>query len=336
MNVVLVAMGAVLVVIALADAVMTAGSGGGPLTARLGRGVWRLLLLLAAGHGPSRLLAYGGALVLLTTVGAWVLLLWAGWFLVFVASDSAIVDASTGASASIPATIYFAGFVVFTLGVGDFVAATGTWQVLTAAASFLGLFLITLSITYLISVVSAAVTRRQLAQSSSVFGATGDAIVLTFWDGTQVSSQLPSELQSLRAQILKTAQQHLAYPVLHFFHSTSSAASAPRAIAALDDALVLLGCGLSSGVAPGASTLGPLQSALQHYGDTVGAIGGRNVGPPPLPALHVLRSAGVPVRSDEAYRHSAQEHERRRQALHRIVRSDAWTWPQRRQDPSAQ
>lgn len=41
--------------------------------------------------------------------------------------------------ASVPARIYCAGFVVFTLGVGDFVAATGTWQVVTALASVVGL-----------------------------------------------------------------------------------------------------------------------------------------------------------------------------------------------------
>ena len=330
MNGVLIVVGAALLVVAFVDAVlttMTAGNGAGPVTVRLGRGMWRLLRA-ASGNGSSRLLSYAGALVLLATFATWVLLLWAGWSLIFLGADEAIADASTGVPASTPATIYYAGFVIFTLGVGDFVATTGTWQLATALASVMGLFLVTLAITYLVSVVSAAVTRRQLAYSVNILGSTGADIVLGHTVDGQLSSQLSSQTQQLTSQLLKTTQQHLAYPVLHYFHATSPAASAPRAVAALDDALVLLDSGVDTSAAPAHDVLGPLRRSIQHYADTVHATGGGSSdSPPALPPLQRLALAGLPVVDETQYADDGTGHAARRAALQRIVRSDAREWP---------
>lgn len=86
-------------------------------------------------------------------------------------------------------------------------------------------------------------TRRQFAHSFSIRGTTGANIVL--------SSQLSSRLQT------------------HFFQATHTPASAPRAVAALDDALVLLGDGLDASAAPQHDVLQPLRRALEHYTEIV-------------------------------------------------------------------
>jgi hypothetical protein len=329
-NVVLIAVGVVLIVIVFVDAVlttMTAGNGAGPMTVRFGRLQWRALRA-ASGGQPWPLLSHAGALILLVTFGMWVLLMWAGWSLIFLGAGEAIVDASTGAPASTPATIYYAGFVVFTLGVGDFIATTGAWQVVTAVASLLGLFLVTLSITYLISVVSAAVTRRQFAQSVSVLGTTGVDIVLGQTVDGELSSQFSSQTQQLTSQLLKMTQQHLAYPVLHFFHASNSAASAPLGVAALDDALVVLDSGVDSSGSPAHDVLGTLQRAIEHYADTVHTTGADgSISPPPLPPLEPLAAAGLPTVEQSQYVERGASHAERRRTLHRIVRSDARQWP---------
>ena len=329
MTVVLIAFGALLVAVAVADAVITtlsAGNGGGPLTSRLARLTWRALRAVVRGRGESRLLSYAGTAVLLVTVLTWVVLLWTGWTLIFASTDAAVVDSTTSAPASVGARVYYAGFVVFTLGVGDFVPGSGTWQIATAAASFLGLFLITLSITYLVSVVSAAVTRRQLARCVHLSGETGADIVLNHWTGEQVSSQFDSLAQTLTAQVLQTTQQHLAYPVLHHFHAADPASSAPRAIAALDDALLLLSEGLDEQARPSSDTLARLRRAIEHYTSTVHS-GGHQPQDPPLPDLSPLRDAGVPVVDDAAFGAAYGAHAGRRQHLDALIRADAWTWP---------
>jgi hypothetical protein len=331
MTLLLILLGAALVALAVADAVATtlsAGNGGGPLTSRLARLTWRALRAAARGRSDSRLLSFAGAIVLLVTVLTWVVLLWAGWALIFASTDAAVVDSTTAAPASVAARVYYAGFVVFTLGVGDFVPGSGAWQIATAAASFLGLFLVTLSITYLVSVVSAAVTRRQLARSVHLSGETGTDIVLTHWTGEQVSNQFDSLAQTLTAQILQTTQQHLAYPVLHHFHAADETSSAPRALAALDDALLLLAEGLEQQARPSGDTLARLRRAIEHYTSTVHS-GGHEPQDPPLPGLAPLRDAGVPVVDDTAFARAAAPHAERRQQLDALVRADAWKWPAR-------
>lgn len=131
---------------------------------------------------------------------------------------------------------------MFTPGVGDVIAATGTRQVVTALASVLGLFLVTLCITYLVSVVRPAVTRRLFALSLNILGTT---------TGQMVSSQLSSRLRT------------------HFLQATHAPASAPRAVAALDDALVLLYSGLDPSAAPQHDVLHPVRRALEHYTEIV-------------------------------------------------------------------
>ena len=231
MGVLLVPLGALLVLAAFTDAVVTtlaAGRGGGPLTSRIDR--WVLTLLRAVGASRSTAVRpYAGMLVLLATVLLWVALLWTGWTLVFSSSDGAVVSSDDGSPASVAGRVYYAGFVVFTLGVGDLAPGGGAWQVLTALATFLGLFLITLSITYLVSVVSAAVSRRALARTVSVSGSTGVDIVRLHRSGDGLSEHFDSLTTSLCSQVLSTTQQHLAYPVLHSFLTPSAGRRRPAA-----------------------------------------------------------------------------------------------------------
>jgi hypothetical protein len=74
-------------------------------------------------------------------------------------------------------------------------------------------------------------------------------IVRGHWVDGQFSSQFALQVQTLSTQLLQTTQQHLAYPVVRYFHSTAATSSAPRAVAALHIALVLLSCGVEAGVA---------------------------------------------------------------------------------------
>lgn len=131
----------------------------------------------------------------------------------------------------------------------------------------------------------------------------------------------------MSTQLLKVTQQHLAYPVLHYFHSTDPASSAPRAVAALDDALVLLDCALDPDVAPGQDVLGPGTRAIRRYAETVHTTGGRQAGTPPLPDLQPLRDAGIPLRDQREYETASDKHRPRRADLHKVVASDAQPWP---------
>ena len=328
-TVALILLGSLLVALAFLDAVVTTlspGNGGGPITSRVGGWVWRGLSVLGAGP-RSRLLPYAGTVVLLVTLLTWVALLWGGWVAVFSSAPEAVVTSQDKEPAGLVSRVYYVAFVVFTLGVGDLVPGGPGWQVATALATFLGLFLLTLSITYLISVVSAGVSRRALARDIHLSGLTGGDIVRLHWTGERISDAFSTLTSSLSSQILRTSQQHLAYPVLHHFHAAAEPSSAPRALAALDDALVILTCGLAEPARPGNDELVRLQRALEHYAETVDAGVRQPPEDPPLPDLAPLREAGLPVASDGELALAATAHLERRRKIHQLVRADAWPWP---------
>lgn len=64
--------------------------------------------------------------------------------------------------------------------------------------------------------------------------------------------------------VSRAAEQHLAYPVLHYFHSTEQDLSAPLALASLNDALLLAGEMTSSEVRPDPSTVSAVTFALEE------------------------------------------------------------------------
>lgn len=257
----------------------------------------------------------------------WIGLLWAGWTLLFLSGDRGVIDSSTGAAANTAQVVYYVAFTIFTLGVGDFVPGGDGWRLLTAVATFSGLFLDTLTITYLVSVVSAVVQRRALALQAHALGSTAGTIVARGWNGETFSPAFLQQLITLIGHLATTAEQHLAYPVLRYFHTADRYRAASLVVAALDDAMLVM----SAAVAPSArlddSAVRPVREVISRYVQTATLAGVvTDVDPPPAPDLSPLTAAGVPVVSDTALGAAALEQAERRQALRRLVEADGWSW----------
>ncbi|MGK5447645.1 potassium channel family protein [Streptomyces radiopugnans] len=329
MNVLTTVAGCALVALALADAVITSLSmvtGTGPVGGRTARGVWRALLALQA-RVPrgTRLLEWSGTLTLLATFLTWTALLWAGWWLVFASHDEAVVTSVTAVPAGGWARVYFTGYTVFTLGTGDYVPGTTWAQVATTVASLSGLFLVTLSITYLVQVVQAVVHKRVLAEQIHALGRDAAAVIAGGWTGDGFSSMFNQHLVSLTAPLLRMGEQHLAYPVVHYFHSASLHKAPAPAVAVLDDTLLLLCAGAAPGARPDPAATGPLLSAMDQVLDTLrGQFFSRAEHERPAPPLSVLRQAGVPVVGEERYAAGVREHARRRRSVRGFLYSDGW------------
>ena len=322
MPVLLAVLGTVLVLAALYDELKTTVSaqGGAPLTSALSAGLWALL-----GRGPAHSLsrrAAGGTILTLIPV-AWTLLLWTGWVLVFASAEGAVVDASSSAPADFPARVYFVGFTLFTLGNGDYVPSGPTWQVLTAVASFTGLFLVTLSITYLLPVVQAVAQKRSLAGRIHSLGATGAAITS---HARGPGSSLDRQLEAVASDLTLHGERHLVYPVVHYFQSDEArTALAPR-LAALSDALLLMRHGLPETDRPDPTALASVASALDGYLDTIrGTLASPSEdAPPPPPAAGLDRAA---PEADRAIAAAGRDRERQRRLLRGIVRQSGHEWP---------
>lgn len=238
--------GAVVVLLTLYDIFSTTLSlgSGRPLGARLMLQVWSRL---PRGAGPAR--GSAGAIVSMTTLMVWMGSLWLGWTLIFMAVPEAVVRTTTGDPADLAARIYFTGFVLFTLGLGDYRPDGPLWQILTAVCGANGFLAITMSATYLVPVVSAAAQKRAIASMIDALGQTPAGIVINGWHNGDLAS-FGTRLSSLSSRLAGTASSHLAYPILHTFGTPDAAHALPVQVARLYEAVLLirplcLGCAAS-------------------------------------------------------------------------------------------
>lgn len=229
------------------DAVKTtlAASGSGPVSALSGRCTWLAALWLYRRTSRHGVLKAVGPWITVVLIVIWVGLVWLGWWLVFNSHEMAVFHPSTGTYANPLERLYFVGYTITTLGYGDFVASPGKWQVLAVLASANGFFLLTLAVTYILSVMSAVVQKRQLAISIHALGDTPASIV-SRWDEEDDFSELASQVDDLKATIISVGQQHLAYPVLHYYHQGHAERALPVALCRLYQALTIVCLGRTS------------------------------------------------------------------------------------------
>lgn len=320
--------GLALVVAVGADLLWTtlwADGGAGPLTTSLMEGTWRILRRF--GERRSKVLSLSGPLVLLLTLAMWVTLIWAGWTLVFASGPNALNYTRGAEPVSWVGRLYFVAYTLFTLGNGDFSPTSGTWRIATALTNGSGMVLITLSVTYVVNVLQAVVKKRSFASSVQGVAKRSEKFAISGWDGADFAEHdLP--LDTFSSQLSTIASQHKAYPILHYYRSSSRQHAAPIATAILDDALTLLRFGVAPEARPNEPLLETARSSTEDYLQSVYSL---PVQPteraPAAPDLARLREEGVPTVSDERFGDAVEGLEDRRRRLRGIVDSQSWRWP---------
>lgn len=320
--------GIVLVVVTACDLAWTtlaASGGGGPVTSRLAHWMWEAIRIRRDFRGRHQLMRLGGLAVVVVTVLLWVVLLWLGWALIFSGSEAAVVSDQTGRPADWWGRVYFAGTTISTLGPGDLLPGGPAWQIATVVSSLSGLLFATLAITYLIPVVGAVTNRRQVALQIVGLGEDPYVIAATA-DGRAVTGDLDGELRGLSTALQRLAQQHHAYPALHYFHDVNRESAGPVQIAALDEALTLL----MFGVDGHGRDLATVHSARVAVDSMLATLTSAYIvpadEPPPLPDLDRLRRLGVETVDRDTFRRRLDGLADRRRTLLGLVEDDGWFW----------
>lgn len=318
--------GLALVVLTLVDVAVTTISmrGAGPVSARFMDGIWRPMA--ASTRVSHRALEIYGSLVLPLTVGLWSALLYLGWTLFFLSDPRAVVTATSGTPVGWWERVYFTGYTISTLGNGELRPGGAVWQAGTVAASVTGLALITLAITYATPIMSAVVAKRQVARMVVGLGASPGHMLEKGWDGESFD-RLSSHLDTLAPEVGALAQQHMAYPVLHYFHSADRSTALAPALAVLDDMLTLMRFGVDPDVRLDPVTGDTVTAAIDVLLSALDAahIDAADATPDP-PSLTVLDQLGIPRVDDEEYAQHADELRERRSLLLGFVHSDGWSW----------
>ena len=322
-------LGVALVVLTLVDLLWTTlwvDGSAGPITGRVSTWLWRAGLPLGR-RGHHRTLTLFGPGILVLTVVVWIVLVAAGWVLLFSSDRSALMVPGDDDRVSTTGRIWFVAYTMFTVGNGDFAPPDGPWQIAASLVGGSGLFVATLSITYLLSVISAVVDKRALADQVCGLGNTSQDLVLAGWNGRDLHS-LDRHLADLSSQLGTITEQYLSYPVLQYYHAASPQKSPVRAVAILDDALTLMTFGVEETARPEPATLRSARSAVESFLEDTRTAAAVTPAPdpPPPPPLHVLRRHGIPTVGDDEFQARVGDLRDRRRELLGLVNSDAWDW----------
>ena len=161
-NPVLFALGSLCLLALAVDAFLTIFSpiGGGPLTNFWMKGPWKLFLKIHKKKEIHNVLQMVGPLYLALIVMIWYFWMNFGWFLIFLSGKKPIVNSALGDVSGTLERLYYTGSTLSTLGLGDHIPAGFPWTILSNSASFGATFLITISLSYVLPVISAGITKK--------------------------------------------------------------------------------------------------------------------------------------------------------------------------------
>ncbi|MCU1245979.1 MAG: hypothetical protein JWN02_1889 [Acidobacteria bacterium] len=317
-----------LLVLTLFDIVWTTlgTHGSGPVSGRITSGLWKLCVAIHRRRPAHRLLSFVGSVFLVLVVVWWLALAWLGWFLIFTAEPDSIIDKRTGAFATAEQRLTFVGSALFTTTSADFAANGSNWRIASTLTSAGGLASITLGITFLLQVLSAVVLKRSLAAYVSDCGGTATEILIRSWDGERIEG-LDGHLIGITTMLHSVTEQHLAFPVLHYFHSEAPRTASSVRLAALYEMTVILHEGLVPRLRLLRISTQPLGEALTGYCRVMGEtfVTEADHSPPP-PSLQPLRDIGIELVSDEEFAQRLEHVSKNRRFFLGLVRDDGWTW----------
>lgn len=328
MRIVLFILGTSVTIFTVVDLIWTTlwiDGGAGPISKRIARVTWMMTKKISKNR--KGLFNIVGPLILVFTLLSWVLLLWLGLTVLFSSDPNSIVKTTFDGPVMWYERVYFTGFSLFTLGIGDYSPQPGLWQIITAINSGMGILLLTLGASYTISVISAVVKKRAVARTITGLGENSTEIIQKAWNGEDFY-QLDLFLMNVSSQITELTQQHQAYPLLHYYHSQKPDESSAVGIAILDDLLTILYYGLDDKSTVNMTLLNEARSSIGTYLEAMtSAFIKQAETVPPAPTLSNLKGESVPLVSEDTFSKQIDSISQRRKQLLGAVQADNHEWP---------
>ncbi|WP_245905203.1 potassium channel family protein [Pontibacter mucosus] len=331
MNLLYLFLGALIFTLIALDIIKTtfSSSGGGRITELVSRAVWKTFFSVSGKEGKSKLLEYAGPSILTCTLLTWVLGLWAGLFLLLLSDPDSVINSTTLSSASPLEKLYYAGFTLSTLGVGDYVASNDVWRIITSVTAFSGLAFITASLTYFVQVLSAVGLQSKLSLYINSMGKSPQQILVNSWDGKGFSSFFDN-VSDICQMLMQHTVNHHSFPVIHYFHNCQPKLSVAPAVALLEEAHQLLKQAVLQDVIKSEVKMTMLQTALDSYLEMVKGSFLKNTSPQeaaPIPDIGKMEEKGVPIKNREEVEQTFKQNLKdRRRLLTSLLEMDGWSW----------
>jgi hypothetical protein len=244
--------------------------GQGPLSGRLAKRMWRVIVRLTTRFGAQRrrqVLGQAGPLMIPLIVMLWAgltilafaLLYWP-WIATHFAPDSGAPEPTSFWDA-----FHFSGVSFFTIGYGDIVPVSQPMRLIGVIEGGAGFAMITLVISYFTALYAGYAQQKTIAQS--VFfqaGMTADAarlIAQHVAGGSTVS--MVNEVARLRDGLATLRSTVNSYPMLHYLVAARTEQSLARLLFVAQDLRLLLDTAIDVDVCPELAGLGE-RSGLMH------------------------------------------------------------------------
>jgi|GEM_PF-1885231 len=304
-------------------------SGAGPLTRLWTRGVWRVLLGVHRWKPIHGVLSFAGALMLPAGILLWYLLLAGSCFILFWLNPGSVVNGSTGAVVGEASRIfYFVNTMLTGLGFGDLIPAGMPWTWFGIFSTLISTMLITVTLSYVLAVLSAAIERRKLARSLYGLGEDpAEVVENAFPEAGGVS--MDSYFVTKSEEILEQALKQKAYPILKFLHSSHRRDSPCGALLMLSDAFFLVGHLPDSRRKPAPGVQRLVTTAIRHY---VEGAARPVCEPPPEMVSHQELERAVDrlgIQRGKDFEQALNIYRDHRRHMLGLCREDGWEWNMR-------
>jgi len=218
----------------------------GPFSEFLNRGLWWIATRLT--HNLSRRLRHRilsalGPLLMPILIGFFILILLTGFALIYLprmTTEFKIDDAAQGSS--IFQAFYFSGVTLLTIGYGDILPITTITRIAAIIEGASGIAVISLSITYLLTVYAALERKRAVALKfyhQARQGADVSGLISSHFARGSFHS-LTESLREATRDLQELVESHLEHPVIHYFHSVEVYKGFPRAIFVVLETVAIL------------------------------------------------------------------------------------------------
>jgi hypothetical protein len=321
--------GIFLIMMVLRDLITTTLSfqGAGRITRFISEKIWRLFLRASNRKGTSKLLDHVGYLNMVVIILTWVVGMWLGAFLLLLTDPLSVLDSSTNVAATTWEKLYFSGYTLSTLGNGDFKPGSTIWDIITNLLAFSGLAFITVSITYIMPVLSAVILQVKLSVFINCMGDTPQQILINGWDGKNFDRLLKHDAEISNA-VIQHSENHKAYPIIHYFHNSTLKKSIIPSLAMLDEAISMLMHVVAEHARPDQKDLSLLRGSLDFYMEVLKQ--DQKIETDALPAppdWSELVQQGIPLKKDNLEAFNTYETlNKRRRILAHLLQEDGWDW----------
>lgn len=223
-------LGSLLVLLLASDVFLTvfhSRGRGGPVSRRHNRLLWAMLRRLARGSHSPALLSLGGPVMVVATIAMWVLLLVTGFALIFYPWVATFLVSPGSLRTPWAEALYYSAYTAATLGFGDVVANSEALRLITTLEAFGGFALLSVSMTYFLSVYRQLIVMQSLAADiSGLFASGGPERVVDFAreEGHEVLARWSEQLSRGLSTVLLS---HFQYPVLHYFWAKKPSRALP-------------------------------------------------------------------------------------------------------------